>query len=68
MTVIYKETFATAVVMNIIVVVLCISINYINATMVHTFNKHHVCAFVFLHLKPSVSAPDPQDPPLTTTV
>lgn len=28
---------------NVIVVVLGIIINYINATMVHTFNKHHVC-------------------------
>lgn len=49
-TVTYQETFVTAVVMNLIVVVLCISINYINATMVHTFNKHHVC-FCLLTLK-----------------
>lgn len=37
-----QERFARMVGTNVIVVVLCITTNSINATMVHTFNKHHV--------------------------
>lgn len=39
----YWNTFAKAVGKNVTVVVLGITINYINATMIHTFNKYHVC-------------------------
>ncbi|KAM3620897.1 uncharacterized protein V6R79_003489 [Siganus canaliculatus] len=40
---------------NIIVIVLGLSINYINATMVHTFSKHHIFVsnprfILFIHL------------------
>lgn len=38
----YENAFITAVGKNVTVVVLGITINYINATMIHTFNKHHV--------------------------
>lgn len=37
-----RDSFNKAVTKNVIVVVLGISINYINATLVHTFNKHQV--------------------------
>nr|XP_033482519.1 odorant receptor 131-2-like [Epinephelus lanceolatus] len=51
----YRDTFVMAVCKNVIVVVLGISINYINATMVHTFNKHHIFKMnprfiLFIHL------------------
>lgn len=39
----YWNTFVKAVGKNVTVVVLGITINYINATMIHTFNKYHVC-------------------------
>ncbi|XP_071351576.1 odorant receptor 131-2-like [Trachinotus anak] len=35
-----RDTFAGAVTKNVIVTALCISINYINGTLVHTFRKH----------------------------
>lgn len=38
----YRDSFVMAVGKNVIVVVLGMAINYINATMIHTFNKHHV--------------------------
>ncbi|KAL1272360.1 hypothetical protein QQF64_028222 [Cirrhinus molitorella] len=36
------QSFSTAVTRNLIVVGLCISINYINGTLVHTFIKHEI--------------------------
>lgn len=36
---------------NAAVLFLCITINYINAAMVHTFHKHHVRVFLFLQVK-----------------
>lgn len=46
-----RDTIEMTVVKNVTVIVLGITINYINATMVHTFNKHHVCKLLFLHRK-----------------
>ncbi|AWP02336.1 putative melatonin receptor type 1B-B-like, partial [Scophthalmus maximus] len=40
-----RDTFTTAVTKNVIVAALCISINYINGTLVHTFRKHRVCFY-----------------------
>ena len=40
--VLLRDTLTTAVAKNVIVVALCISINYINGTLVHTFFKHEV--------------------------
>uniref|UniRef100_A0A669ESX0 G-protein coupled receptors family 1 profile domain-containing protein n=1 Tax=Oreochromis niloticus TaxID=8128 RepID=A0A669ESX0_ORENI len=40
----YWNTFVKTVGKNVAVVVLGITINYINATMIHTFNKYHVCS------------------------
>ncbi|XP_050968933.1 odorant receptor 131-2-like [Labeo rohita] len=37
-----RDSFSTAVTRNVIVVGLCISINYINGTLVHTFIKHEI--------------------------
>ncbi|XP_029682607.1 odorant receptor 131-2-like isoform X2 [Takifugu rubripes] len=50
-----QDVFAAAVGKNVTVVVLCITINYINATMVHTFNRHHIFRtsprfILFIHL------------------
>ncbi len=39
----YRDSFPVTVGKNVTVIVLGITINYINATMVHTFNKNHVC-------------------------
>ncbi|KAI4826933.1 hypothetical protein KUCAC02_030363 [Chaenocephalus aceratus] len=39
-------SFAEAVYKNVIVTVLCITINYINGTLIHTFRKHQVCVCV----------------------
>uniref|UniRef100_A0A4W5MEB4 G-protein coupled receptors family 1 profile domain-containing protein n=1 Tax=Hucho hucho TaxID=62062 RepID=A0A4W5MEB4_9TELE len=49
------DTFVTALTKNIIVVALCISINYINGTLVHTFFKHETFNvnpryILFIHL------------------
>ncbi|XP_056245489.1 odorant receptor 131-2-like [Seriola aureovittata] len=41
-TPVYRDTLQTAVVKNVITVVLCISINYINSALIHTFKKHQV--------------------------
>lgn len=38
----YRDSFTKAVTKNMIVVVLSISINYINAGLIHTFCKHQV--------------------------
>ncbi|XP_019131662.1 odorant receptor 131-2 [Larimichthys crocea] len=51
----YRDTLLTAVGKNLTVLVLGITINYINATMVHTFNKHHIFRMnprfiLFIHL------------------
>ncbi|XP_056156918.1 odorant receptor 131-2-like [Lampris incognitus] len=51
----YRDTLTTAVTKNVIVVALCICINYINGTLVHTFNKHqifnvHPRYILFIHL------------------
>ncbi|XP_056245303.1 odorant receptor 131-2-like [Seriola aureovittata] len=51
----YLDTLITAVGRNVTVVVLGIAISYINATMVHTFNKHHIFRvnaryILFIHL------------------
>ncbi|XP_023125833.1 odorant receptor 131-2-like [Amphiprion ocellaris] len=50
-----RDTFTTAVVKNVIVTVLCISINYINGTLLHTFRKHQILNsnpryILFIHL------------------
>ncbi|XP_062270725.1 odorant receptor 131-2-like [Scomber scombrus] len=39
---VYRDTLNTAIIKNVITVVLCISINYINSTLVHTFRKHEI--------------------------
>uniref|UniRef100_A0A4W6BND3 G-protein coupled receptors family 1 profile domain-containing protein n=1 Tax=Lates calcarifer TaxID=8187 RepID=A0A4W6BND3_LATCA len=41
-TPVYRDNLQTAIVKNVITVVLCISINYVNSTLVHTFTKHQV--------------------------
>ncbi|XP_039653075.1 odorant receptor 131-2-like [Perca fluviatilis] len=41
-TVVYRNTLNTAIIKNVITVVLCISINYVNSTLVYTFTKHQV--------------------------
>ncbi|XP_062326382.1 odorant receptor 131-2-like [Osmerus eperlanus] len=50
-----RDTFETALTKNIIVVAFCLSINYINSTLVHTFTKHQVFNtnpryILFIHL------------------
>ena len=37
-----RDTLSTAVIKNVFTVALCISINYINGTLVHTFTRHQV--------------------------
>ncbi|KAM7401554.1 hypothetical protein PAMP_016861 [Pampus punctatissimus] len=51
----YRDSFAKAVTKNVIVVVLGISINYINASLIHTFCKHQIFYMnpryiLFIHL------------------
>ncbi|XP_037642303.1 odorant receptor 131-2-like [Sebastes umbrosus] len=41
-TAVYRDTLNTAIIKNVITVVLCIAINYVNGTLVHTFTKHQV--------------------------
>ncbi|XP_078103462.1 odorant receptor 131-2-like [Sander vitreus] len=41
-TAVYRDTLTTAIIKNVITVVLCISINYVNSTLVYTFTKHQV--------------------------
>ncbi|KAK1900941.1 hypothetical protein KUDE01_003913 [Dissostichus eleginoides] len=43
------RSFAAAAYKNVIVTVLCIAINYINGTLIHTFRKHQVCVCVCVH-------------------
>lgn len=38
----HRDTFLTAVIKNVVVTALCISINYINGTQIHTFTRHQV--------------------------
>lgn len=38
----YQDSFAKAVAKNVIVLLLGISINYINGSLIHTFSKHEV--------------------------
>ncbi|XP_067442131.1 odorant receptor 131-2-like [Thunnus thynnus] len=50
-----RDRFTTAVTNNVIVTALCISINYINGTLVHTFRKHQIFSsnpryILFIHL------------------
>uniref|UniRef100_A0A4W6BVE7 G-protein coupled receptors family 1 profile domain-containing protein n=1 Tax=Lates calcarifer TaxID=8187 RepID=A0A4W6BVE7_LATCA len=50
-----RDTFTTAVTKNLIVTALCISINYINGTLIHTFRKHQIFYsspryILFIHL------------------
>ncbi|KAE8298857.1 hypothetical protein D5F01_LYC03366 [Larimichthys crocea] len=50
-----RDTFTSAVTKNVIVTALCISINYINGTLVHTFRKHQMFTsnpryILFIHL------------------
>ncbi|XP_065135501.2 odorant receptor 131-2-like [Paramisgurnus dabryanus] len=52
---ILRDTFEAAVAKNVIVVGLCISINYINSTLVHTFMKHEIFTgnpryILFIHM------------------
>ncbi|XP_063767853.1 odorant receptor 131-2-like [Eleginops maclovinus] len=49
------QSFAAAVYKNVIVTALCISINYINGTLIHTFRKHQIFYsnpryILFIHL------------------
>ncbi|KAM8756272.1 odorant receptor 131-2-like [Acanthopagrus schlegelii] len=51
----YRDSFTKAVIKNVIVVVLGISINYINASLIHTFSKHQIFYrnpryILFIHL------------------
>ncbi|XP_042261010.1 odorant receptor 131-2-like [Thunnus maccoyii] len=50
-----RDDFSVAVSKNVIVAVLCIIINYINGTLIHTFNKHQIFNvnpryILFIHL------------------
>ncbi|XP_053171605.1 odorant receptor 131-2-like [Scomber japonicus] len=50
-----RDSFSVAVSKNVIVGVLCIIINYINGTLIHTFNKHQIFHvnpryILFIHL------------------
>ncbi|XP_078103463.1 odorant receptor 131-2-like [Sander vitreus] len=54
-TAVYRDTLNTAIIKNVITVVLCISINYVNSTLVYTFTKHQVCKMnpryiLYIHL------------------
>ncbi|XP_073323691.1 odorant receptor 131-2-like [Pagrus major] len=51
----YRDSFTKAVTKNVIVVVLGISINYVNAGLIHTFSKHQIFYtnpryILFIHL------------------
>ncbi|KAL2090659.1 hypothetical protein ACEWY4_012922 [Coilia grayii] len=50
-----RDTFQTAVTKNVVVVALCLSINYINGTLVHTFFRHRIFSenpryILFIHM------------------
>lgn len=38
-----RDSLVTALIKNLIVTLLCLIINYINGTQIHTFRKHQVC-------------------------
>lgn len=38
-----RDSLVTALIKNLIVTLLCLVINYINGTQIHTFRKHQVC-------------------------
>ncbi|XP_074542193.1 odorant receptor 131-2-like [Halichoeres trimaculatus] len=38
----YRDSFTKAVTKNVVVIVLCISLQYINAGLIHTFRKHQI--------------------------
>ncbi|KAM9361651.1 odorant receptor 131-2-like [Symphorus nematophorus] len=51
----YPDSFSKAVTKNVIVMILGISINYINASLIHTFSKHQIFYMnpryiLFIHL------------------
>ncbi|XP_030230562.1 odorant receptor 131-2-like [Gadus morhua] len=51
----FTETYSTVVAKTVVLVALCISINYINGTLVHTFTKHQLFRvdpryILFIHL------------------
>ncbi|KAK1901263.1 Odorant receptor 131-2, partial [Dissostichus eleginoides] len=41
-TVVYRDSLNVAIIKNVVTVVLCVFINYINGTLVHTFRKHQL--------------------------
>lgn len=43
-----RDSLVTALIKNLIVTLLCLIINYINGTQIHTFRKHQVCTGTFL--------------------
>ncbi|XP_059184828.1 odorant receptor 131-2-like [Centropristis striata] len=54
-TAVYRDTLSTAIIKNMTTVVLCISINYVNGILVHTFRKHKVFSMnpryiLYIHL------------------
>ncbi|XP_026162047.1 odorant receptor 131-2-like [Mastacembelus armatus] len=54
-TSVYRDTVETSILKNVITVVLCITINYVNGTLVHTFKKHQVFSLnpryiLYIHL------------------
>lgn len=57
----YRDSFAKAVTKNVIVLILGISINYINVGLIHTFCKHqvknsfHILALIKISIKKSSS-------------
>lgn len=42
-----RDSFVSALIKNLIVTLLCLIINYINGTQIHTFRKHQVCRGTF---------------------
>ncbi|KAK2861504.1 hypothetical protein Q5P01_001037 [Channa striata] len=52
---VYRDSAQTAILKNVITVVFCISINYVNGTLVYTFKKHQVFSMnpryiLYIHL------------------
>ncbi|XP_076003235.1 odorant receptor 131-2-like [Genypterus blacodes] len=41
-TPVYRDTLQVAIIKNVITVTLCIVINYVNVTLVHTFTQHQI--------------------------
>lgn len=47
-----RDSLTTALIKNLIVTLLCLFINYINGTQIHTFRKHQVCrGTFFIHVQ-----------------